>query len=193
MERKKINFDRGNLYTLLTKIFVKLYILAFVFMAPLDGFSQSSNAGSKLVLRSNLQSNMAATTLNPSSNASIKAQYVIGQTPLLGKVSRSGFEVRQGFIQPLVNIGFFTQPILQASIYPNPFSDRLQIQFDNIPSHDVHASLYDMRGRLIHYSHFQTPTNNIELELGHLADAKYLLYINTGNQVITKHIIKYNQ
>ena len=162
-------------------------------MAPLEGFSQSSKAGSKLVLRSNLQSNMAATTLTTSSNAFIKAQYVIGQTPLLGKVSRSGFEVRQGFIQPLFNTGSFSQPILQASIYPNPFSDRLQIQFDTTPSHDVHASLFDMRGRLIHNFHFQTPTNRIELELGYLADAKYLLFINIGNQVITKHIIKYNQ
>lgn len=159
---------------------------------PFKSFTQFALGQSKLVLRSNLQSNTAATTLNFSSNSSIKAQYVIGQTPLLGKSSVSGIVVHQGFIQPLSFSGSSSQSMLRASIYPNPFSDRLQILFDTIPSHYVRALLYDMRGRLIHNFHFQTPTNSIDLELGHLADAKYLLYINIGNQEITKHIIKHN-
>lgn len=137
---------------------------------------------------------MAGTNLNPSSGSGIKAQYVFGQTPLLGKVSFSNIEVRQGFIQPLLFFGqanVLTE--LNFSVFPNPFSDRLHIQFGNIPSHDVHASLFDMRGRLVHRYHFENPADSIDLELGHLAEAKYLLHIKIGPRVAIKHIIRRSQ
>lgn len=159
----------------------------------MNGLAQSSSGSSSLILRSNIQSNTAATTLHSSAQSSIKAQYVFGQTPLLGKVSVSGIEVRQGFIQPLSLSGSTNKQVeINASVFPNPFSNRLRIQFDNTPSHDVHASLFDMRGRLVYKLSFEKPTNSIDLELGHLAEAKYLLYINIGSQVITKHIIKHD-
>lgn len=141
------------LYTLLTKKFVKfvfLFHILFFFGYSANGLAQSSLKSSSFVLRSNFQSNTAATTLHSSSNAKVKAQYVMGQTPLLGKVSVAGVEVRQGFIQPIGFISNFSQPspALTTSVYPNPFAGNLIIEFNATPIHDVQTSFFDMRGRL---------------------------------------------
>jgi hypothetical protein len=171
-------------------LFITLTFMVFVTNAYSQSFSNRSN----LILRSNIQSNTAATTLGSSkNNNAVKAQYVFGQTPLLGSVSLSGVEIRQGFLQPLsVFRGQPIAPQLIVNVYPNPFVDRIQIDFDATPVDDVHTALYDMRGRLVSKSGFKNPSNKIEVDLNELGSGKYMLVINTGTQTFTKHIIKHN-
>lgn len=172
-----------------------LFIISFTLLVfSVNAYSQSFPNRSNLILRSNIQSNTAATTLRSSDKNPIKAQYVFGQTPLLGSVSVSGVEVRQGFIQPLTSYTRINNaPALSTSVYPNPFVDRIHIDFDAIPSEDVHTSLFDMRGRLVSRLSFEKPSSNkIEVDLRHVANGKYVLVINSGTQTFTKNIIKYN-
>lgn len=171
------------------------FIISFTLLVfSVDAYSQSFSNRSKLILRSNIQSNTAATTLRFSNTNPIKAQYVFGQTPLLGSVSVSGVEVRQGFIQPLTSYTKTNNaPALSTSVYPNPFVDRIHIDFDATPSEDVHTSLFDMRGRLVRRLSFEKPSSNkIVIDLRHVANGKYVLVINSGTQTFTKHIIKHN-
>lgn len=181
----------------MTKKFVKFVFLLhtlFFFGYSANGLAQSSLKKPPWVLRSNFQSNTAATTLHSSSNAKVMAQYVIGQTPLLGKVSVAGVEVRQGFIQPIGFISSFSQPspALTTSVYPNPFAGNLIIEFNTTPIYEVHTSFFDMRGRLVTRLIFDEPGSRIDIGLSHLAAGKYLLVINTGAQTFTKHLLKIN-
>lgn len=171
------------------------FIISFTLLVfSLDAYSQSFPNRSNLILRSNIQSNTAATTLgSPKNNNVVKAQYVFGQTPLLGNVSLDGVEIRQGFIQPLTVSQ--TQSVvlkLTVNVYPNPFVDRIQIDFDSNLVNDAYTSLYDMRGRLVSKKHFKNPSNRIELDLSQFANGKYVLVVNAGTQTFTKHIIKNN-
>jgi len=188
LERKKNHHKTESFVNAATNLFVSFLLISFF------GFAQTPQTSKKLLLRSNFQSNTAATTLKSSNNSPIKAQYVFGQTPLLGSVSLSGVEVRQGFIQPLKSYNkTYNTPALSTSVYPNPFVDRLHIDFDATPSQDVHTSLFDMRGRLVSRLSFEKPSSNkIEIDLRHIANGKYVLVINSGSQTFTKHIIKHN-
>jgi len=193
LKRKKNHYKTESLLNASTNLFVNLFLLLFPLLISSVGFAQTPQTSKNLLLRSNIQSNTAATTLRPSNKSPIKAQYVYGQTPLLGKVSVAGVEVRQGFIQPLTSYTRINNvPALSTSVYPNPFVDRIRIDFDATPSFDVHTSLFDMRGRLVTKKHFKNPTNRIELDLNQLANGKYMLVVNVGAQILTKHIIKHD-
>jgi len=188
LKRKKNQHKTESFVNATTNLFISLLLISSI------GFAQTSQTSKNLLLRSNIQSNTAATTLRSSDKSPIKAQYVFGQTPLLGSVSVSGVEVRQGFIQPLTSYTRINNaPALSTSVYPNPFVDRIHIDFDATPSEDVHTSLFDMRGRLVSRLSFEKPSSNkIEVDLRHVANGKYVLVINSGTQTFTKHIIKYN-
>lgn len=171
-----------------------LFITVSLLLSFSNAYSQSLPNRSKLILRSNIQSNTAATTLSSSKNHNtVKAQYVFGQTPLLGNVSVGGLEIRQGFIQPLsVFRGQTIIPKYTVNVYPNPFVDHIQIDFDITPRDDVHTALYDIRGRLVSKSEFENPGKKIKVDLNQLANGKYMLVVNSGAQSFTKHIIKHN-
>lgn len=151
-------------------VFFYLTLVTFSF----EVFSQSPSRKSNLVFRHNIQSNAAGTTLSSSTNSAVKAQYIFGQTPLLGKFSLSGVDVHQGFIQPISFSSTTKQRLsLSVSVYPNPFEDHIQIDFYVVPLDEVHASLFDIRGRLILEKRFKNPTDRIELDLKQLANGKY--------------------
>lgn len=80
------------------------------------------------------------------------------------------------------------QKLESILVYPNPFIDQIQIQFEN----DFKSiySIFDLNGRLHHSGTLNRKENTIEVS--NLSQGWYLLKIQTENQTITKKIYKNN-
>ncbi len=74
------------------------------------------------------------------------------------------------------------------SISPNPFKDKINIQYDeNMLRGDMEIEVFDIKGKLVHFSRFQNDQN---IELSKLPAGSYLLIIRNQGQVISKKVIK---
>jgi hypothetical protein len=76
---------------------------------------------------------------------------------------------------------------IEALIYPNPFSDVLNIQMKETSDYTV--SLFDVAGRNILNSSFQN-SNAIQLNLNELSKGKYTLLISSKEGILSKSIVK---
>jgi PKD repeat protein len=77
-------------------------------------------------------------------------------------------------------------------LYPNPFSDQLNVSYSLTTSEDVSAFIYDATGRLIQQEQQgKTPAGKHTLTLNtgqELSPGIYLLQIKIGEQVLTKKV-----
>ncbi len=76
---------------------------------------------------------------------------------------------------------------IEALIYPNPFSDVLNIQLKETSDYTV--SLFDVSGRNILNSSIQN-SNAIQLNLNELSKGKYTLLISSKEGILSKSIVK---
>ncbi len=69
-----------------------------------------------------------------------------------------------------------------ASIYPNPTSDRFEIEFDLKSDDFISLEVYDLKGKLINQPYrgsLKSGTNNISISTGFLPKGYYMIQINT--------------
>ena len=78
-------------------------------------------------------------------------------------------------------------------VYPNPFTNQVQLSFQTNSFDDVFISLYDISGRQILTRNYtnQTTTFNKSLEFKHISSGVYVLKIQKGKVSASKKIIKY--
>jgi len=76
---------------------------------------------------------------------------------------------------------------IEALIYPNPFTDVLNIQMKETSDYTV--SLYDVTGRNILNSTIQN-SNAIQLNLNEVSKGKYTLLISSNGGILSKSIVK---
>ncbi|MCI4668157.1 MAG: T9SS type A sorting domain-containing protein [Bacteroidia bacterium] len=71
-----------------------------------------------------------------------------------------------------------------VKLFPNPFSDHLNIQFPNEDREEVTAKLFDMKGQLI----FQTQTHGLSfrIERAGILPGNYVLQLRVGESVSSK-------
>ena len=74
----------------------------------------------------------------------------------------------------------------KINIYPNPFSNYVNIDLPNEDIAGVMISLIDISGKKV----LQESLNNGTLNLSMLPEGFYTLFIQTGNQIINSKIIK---
>lgn len=116
----------------------------------------------------------------------------IGQTGPVGYASVDGVRVFQGFIQPSVLHKILTPEtptILEASLFPNPFIDQLQLNFDFLPETDVVVSVYDISGTVVWSNTFGS-SNLIILEPSNLSSGYYFFKIECDNMQRVEKILK---
>jgi len=77
---------------------------------------------------------------------------------------------------------------VSGKIYPNPFTDKLQISIDQ-PSEDVMISIVNMTGQTV-YNNSIANTGHINLNLENLDKGVYLLHIKVGDNISTQKIVK---
>ncbi len=85
----------------------------------------------------------------------------------------------------------------QASVFPNPATDRAVIGFELTKemSSDVSINLYDMYGRILQsflHADLSKGKHQLEIDLRNLNSGSYFVKISTGEQTITKTVIKSN-
>jgi hypothetical protein len=109
------------------------------------------------------------------------------------KFIRAPFNV----IDPELQLNLDSENYLPAeskiSVYPNPFSDVLNIEFS--PSKPLKSvSFYSSSGNLLYFNEFgfsETSKKNIQVNLGHLPGGIYLAKFQTDESVIIRKVVKW--
>ena len=76
-----------------------------------------------------------------------------------------------------------------VSVYPNPFKDRLTIDFDDLWTEAFQVDVYDLFGRIVK-SDFTHQSNPFQLILTDLPSGLYLLNLHNKNESINIKVIK---
>lgn len=79
--------------------------------------------------------------------------------------------------------------VTDFSIYPNPTSDKLNVNFNGVKGQILEMDLLDAQGKLVRKVSFDT-TNPQELSVKDIAPGFYSLQFNYGDQVINRKFIK---
>jgi len=96
-------------------------------------------------------------------------------------------------IEDYNGIEIIDQPINYISVYPNPASDELTINYQLEKSAVVNIYLIDLQGKQHVVLHNETNAMGIQTEsmdISHLPPGVYFLRLQAGNNVVTKKIIK---
>jgi uncharacterized delta-60 repeat protein len=83
--------------------------------------------------------------------------------------------------------------INNSIVYPNPFNDKINIDFKNIDLHDIKITFYNLNGSEIYSKNFKNSTNNEILsieEISKFSAGIYFLKIQSNNYSKTFKIIK---
>jgi len=92
-----------------------------------------------------------------------------------------------------VGVEIIEQPINYISVYPNPASDELTVNYQLEKSAVVNIYLIDLQGKQHVVLHNETNAMGIQTEsmdISHLPPGVYFLRLQAGNNVVTKKIIK---
>jgi len=80
----------------------------------------------------------------------------------------------------------------KINIYPNPFSDRLNISLDNISGDDLHIDLYTIDGKMVYTKEISTASGNISLDLSGLVGRGSFFYqIAAGGTNYRGKLVRY--
>ncbi len=123
------------------------------------------------------------------SNKIFLARQSIGQQTVSKVSVANNVQLRQGYLQPLVSQSN-SKTIEEnfAVIYPNPFSDKLNISLPVI-TNKVSVEIYHISGSL-KYKKLIDKAQNIDISTESLQSGAYLLKINTKEETFTHRILK---
>jgi len=117
-------------------------------------------------------------------------QHSIGQPGITGLSQNKNYELRQGFIQPLTgSVNSITSGSLQATIFPNPFSEHIIVSFSEKTSDFMYVALYDLNGKIVYFKkHGASP--DLTLDAGDLSPGAYFIRVSTTTKYLYSKIIK---
>ena len=155
--------------------------LIFCLIIPIFSFSQ-------VIVRENIGSAGGTKKID-----NIHFRHSIGQSSAaVGIVSNNGIVLRQGFQQPIIQIkkqDLLVGAELDVLVFPNPFTDRINIQFPKLLTERVYVSIYDNRGKIVkQLDYFSLQNINIPLDI--LVRGSYLLNIKCSNKNYNATLIK---
>lgn len=128
-------------------------------------------------------------------NNSYRVIQSIGQTSILGTRNLNNTTVQQGFLTSVKtfkidnseNLDF--EESFNLSLYPNPFVDFVEISFSKKTIYDVNIYIFDLNGKLLNNIVYP-PSDKIRIPFNNYQIASYIIKVASGNNVITKQIIK---
>ena len=125
-------------------------------------------------------------------NKSYFIQQSIGQASVINTFDTNNYQLRQGFLQPikaaLINSGFDTE--IDVFVYPNPFHDNINLDFQETLVDVITISLYHITGQLIHQETFG-PAESLTLQYNNLPSGAYVLRGQMRAQTFTIKLIKH--
>jgi len=116
----------------------------------------------------------------------------IGQSSVIGTYSAQRYILMQGYQQPLhtaSSTGLVTEHKLRATVFPNPFSYFVNIQFHDQISSEISVMLVDISGRTMLSKQFAA-SSQINLLLGDIPNGIYALKISSGNKTFSAKLLK---
>lgn len=129
-------------------------------------------------------------------NQQLLIQQSIGQYSVTGLSQIENYSLRQGFIQPLKGTNIknnssqnINSNMLEAIVFPNPFSDNITISFAEEITDYLQLALYDLNNSMKISNKYGT-TQELNLKLDYLNPGFYILKIYTGNKYFICKLIK---
>ncbi len=169
----------------------KLLVKSLFFVLFACQLSQSQNTSSEYLVRAT--TGILGSSENVSlNNKSYLVQQSIGQASAIGTFYNSDYIVRQGFIQPNVMSKIIAKGLplsLEAVVYPNPFIQNITISFTEQISGKVEVAVFDVFGQFV-FSQSYSANQKINVQVGNIAVANYLLRITANNKQFIKKILK---
>jgi len=128
--------------------------------------------------------------------------HVIGQSSVIaGTSTKAGVTMRQGFKQPnllsrtIRNSGLKIQVAeenpITYTVFPNPFTDKLKIQFSELSKSPTFIAIYDISGQTIWEKMYPEKIDEVNLTDFHNVRAgKYILHIIYKGKPFVASLVK---
>jgi hypothetical protein len=128
--------------------------------------------------------------------------HVIGQSSVVaGTAIKSGVTMRQGFKQPNLlartiqksglNIQVAEENPMTYTVFPNPFSDKIKIQFSEISKSPTFIAIYNISGQSIWEKMYPEKIDEINLtDFDNVRLGKYVLHIVYKGKPFVASIVK---
>lgn len=119
-------------------------------------------------------------------------QESIGQASVINTFSSStNFKTRQGFLQPLSASVLYSQidPTIDATIWPNPFEDIINVSFNEPVIGPIQVSIYDVIGKKVFEKSFAAAPQILVQPQG-LATGNYIFRLQSQTRNIIAKLLK---
>jgi len=122
---------------------------------------------------------------------SYRVQYSIGQQGPIGKVSTMMVNARQGFIQPpkFIETNSILDKLLKVKIFPNPFTEALDVVFSEEIKNKIKVQIYDLMGRLVFDDELPTKAQH-KIYLNSIPESQFILRLESKEKYFQTKIIK---
>lgn len=116
----------------------------------------------------------------------------IGQLSVIGTSITSRFTFQQGFQQSLVAMvsNTISVPDFTVTIFPNPVTDSFTITVANAPEEPLTIKITNLLGQVLYQGQLPSFQSQKTIPFGSFSNGTYLVQLFSGNQIVTKKIIK---
>ena len=119
----------------------------------------------------------------------------IGQSSVVtGTSPASGYIMRQGFLQPSARFAgrsIENNVAFSLDVFPNPFNSQFRLKLSRSSASPSQVELYSIDGLRVWTGEIAANLSEVQLlDFDRLRSGKYILRLVSGNQVITKQLIK---
>lgn len=116
----------------------------------------------------------------------------IGQLSVIGTSTTPRLTFQQGFQQSLVAIfsNAISVPDFSVTIYPNPVVDSFTISVANAPEAPLTIKITNLLGQVLYQGQMSSFQSQKIIPFGSFSNGTYLVQLFSGNQIVTKKIIK---
>ncbi|MDZ4665224.1 MAG: YHYH protein [Bacteroidota bacterium] len=117
--------------------------------------------------------------------------YVVGPTFYGTKVVAKVTSISESTTTYTVATGIGKNAIkdFNVMVFPNPASDMIMVQLNNLTKENVNIELYDMTGKLIQKSMVYQGSTTAYIDLKTVYNGQYIVRISDGNAVLSKKIL----
>lgn len=121
------------------------------------------------------------------------AQQSIGQGSVIGTFTNGTHTLRQGFIQPSHQRKSITRKDelsrLNATVFPNPFSNRIVVEISEDIKDPVVVSIHDVTGRVITIKEFSA-SRTLEFDTGAMHPGLYIVRVSSQSKFFSAKLVK---
>ena len=119
----------------------------------------------------------------------------IGQSSVVtGTSPAGGYVMRQGFLQPSARFAgrsIENNVAISLDVFPNPFTSQFRLKLSRSSDYPSQVELYSIDGLRVWSSEVAANLSEVQLlDFDRLHSGKYILRLVSGNQIITKQLIK---